>query len=178
MLSSYQPLLTATSLRLLNTNVLSLDSTGSYTTNGLTTTNDILTTNTSAANITASSGLSLTGTTLSLNGTTSPNNGTWITLGAVGSPTGFITIGTNDPINTLVDLHFASANLSRRIRQESRASNVVCGVGSFQMGGTNLDAPTFAFGDSYCAVGNKLMVGAYGYPTGNITFYLSGYSHF
>ena len=46
------------------------------------------------------------------------------------------------------------------------------------MGGTNLASPTFAVGDTYCAVGNKLMVGSYGYPTGNITFYCSGYSHF
>ena len=140
--------------------------------------NDILLTNTSAANIAASSALSLTGTTLSLNGTTNPNNGTWITLGAVGSPTGFITSGTNDPINTLVELHFASATLSRTTRQESRASNAVYGVGSFQMGGINLDAPTFAVGDSYCAVGNKLMVGSYAYPTGIISLYCSGYSHF
>ena len=163
MLSAYQPLLTATSPILLNTKVLSLDPTVSYTTNGLTTTNDILMTNGTQANITASSGLSWTGPTLSLNGTTSPNN---------------VTIGTNDPINTLVDLHFACATLSRTIRQESRASNAVCGVGSFQMRGTNLDAPTFAVGDNYCAVGNKLMVGSYGYPTGNISFYCSGYSLF
>ena len=45
---------------------------------------------------------------------------------------------------------------------DSRASKAVCGVGSFQMGGTNLDAPTFAVGYSYCAVGNKLSVGNYG----------------
>ena len=59
---------------------------------------------------------------------------------------------------------------------ESRAINAVCGVGSFQMGGTTLDAPTFAVGGLYCTVGNKLSVGNYGYPLGNITLYCNGYS--
>ena len=54
MLTAYQPLITANSPILLNANVLSLDPTVSYTTNGLTTTNDILMTNGTQANITAS----------------------------------------------------------------------------------------------------------------------------
>ena len=41
-----------------------------------------------------------------------------------------------------------------------------------------MHAPSFATGDNYCAVGNKLVVGSYGYPTGTTQFYVSGNSVF
>ena len=161
MLSSYQPLLTVTSPILLNTNVLSLDPTVSYTTNGLTTTNDILMTSGTQAHITASSpillntnvlsldpsvsyttagltttndilmtsgsqasirassaALSLFSNSISLNANTTGSNGCFLTL----SSTGLVMFGTNDPINTYIDLTLSSAISSRKIRLDSAST--------------------------------------------------------
>ena len=85
--------------------------------------------------------------------------------------------GTNDPINTYIDLTLSSAISSRKIRLDS-ASTALSGSNSILMGGSDMTTPSFAVGDYYCAVRNKLMVGDYGYPTGNVVFYCSGHSRF
>jgi len=182
-LTSKQVAITAASPLLLDTSGnLSLDSTKSITCAGLTTTSDILLTNASACNITASSALNLSSNSRSLSANTSLNTGSYLTLGSAASstqyPTGNFQLGTNDTTYTLVDLKFATSNgITRVIRQESRASNAKCGVGSFHIGGQFLDEPTFAIGDTYCAVGNKLTVGSYGYPVDPNQFYVNGNSH-
>ena len=77
-------------------------------------------------------------------------------------------MGTNDPTNTYVDLTLASAISSRKIRMDSR-STALLSSGTFLLGGSNLDAPSFAVGDNCCAVGTKLIVGTLIIPeTGNV----------
>ena len=44
----------------------------------------------------------------------------------------------------------------------------------FHIGGSLIDSPTFAVGDSYCAISNSLALGSYTYPGTGTQLYVTG----
>ena len=126
----------------------------SLTSNGLTTTSDIIMSNTTRCNITASSTLNLFSNSISLNANTTNSNGSFLTMGTTTS----ILFGTNDSINTYIDLVLSFSISSRKIRMDSRPTSVF-GANSILMGGSHMNLPSFAVNDSFCCVANQLSIG-------------------
>ena len=134
---------------------ISLDQTASYTVGSLNCANSIGLTNATSSSISANKMLSLVQNGDAY-GTSYFNlsNGN----GALGAE-----IKTTSSTILISELWFTTAATpaTRIIRNESRVGAAVCGVPSLHMGGSSILVPSFAIGDSYCAVGQQLVVGTY-----------------
>ena len=74
---------------------------------------------------------------------------------------------TTDPTITLVDFGSLMGNaVQRNIRLEGRVARATCGAPTFHIGGSNVDAPSLAVGDTYTGI-TKLAVGSYTSPGTN-----------
>ena len=70
------------------------------------------------------------------------------------------------PTVTIVDFQFKTAANQRMIRLEGRSGvSAKAGTPSFHIGGTNIDQPSLAVGDTYVAVKERLSVGSYDYSS-------------